>query len=35
VRAAAEALAAAGFLLPGDVPPLVERSAAEWDFLHQ
>jgi hypothetical protein len=32
-EAAAKSLAAAGFLLPGDVPKLVERGAQEWDYL--
>jgi hypothetical protein len=32
-EAAAKSLAAAGFLLPADVPKLVERGAAEWDYL--
>jgi hypothetical protein len=32
-EAAAKSLAAAGFLLPGDVAKLVERGAAEWDYV--
>jgi hypothetical protein len=32
-EAAAKSLAAAGFLLPGDVPKLIERGAQEWDYF--
>jgi hypothetical protein len=32
-EAAAKSLAAAGFLLPADVPKLLERGAQEWDYL--
>ena len=32
-EAAAKSLAAAGYLLASDVPRLVERGAAEWDYL--
>jgi len=32
-EAAAKSLAAAGFLLAGDIPRLMERGAAEWDYL--
>jgi len=32
-EAAAKSLASSGFLLEGDVPKLVERGAAEWDFV--
>jgi hypothetical protein len=34
-QAAAQSLARAGFLLAGDIPRLVERGAAEWDYLHR
>jgi hypothetical protein len=34
-EAAAKSLAAAGFLLPGDVPKLVERGAQEWDYVNR
>ena len=34
IEAAARGMVASGFLLAGDVPKVVERSAAEWDFLH-
>ena len=34
-EAAAKSLAASGFLLAGDVPKLLERGAAEWDFLNR
>ena len=33
--AAAKSLVAAGFLLEGDLPQLVRRGAAEWDYLHR
>ncbi len=33
-RSAAEALARDGYLLSSDVPELVKRGAAEWDFVH-
>jgi hypothetical protein len=33
-EAAAKSLSTAGYLLPADVPKLVERGAAEWDYLH-
>jgi hypothetical protein len=32
-ESATKSLAAAGFLLPGDVPKLMERGAQEWDYL--
>jgi hypothetical protein len=32
-EAAAKSLVTGGFLLPGDVPKLVERGAAEWDYV--
>jgi hypothetical protein len=32
-RSAAESLVKDGFLLPQDVAPLVQRGAAEWDFV--
>ena len=32
-ESAAKSLVAAGYLLPSDVPKLVERGAAEWDYL--
>jgi hypothetical protein len=34
IEAAARGLVSSGFLLAGDVPKVVERSAAEWDYLH-
>src|SRR5450432_472425 len=34
-EAAAKSLAGAGYLLASDVPKLVERGAAEWDYLHR
>jgi hypothetical protein len=34
-EAAAKSLVAAGFLLPVDVPKLVERGAAEWDYVQR
>jgi len=34
-EAAAKSLAASGYLLAADVPKLVERGAAEWDYLHR
>jgi hypothetical protein len=34
-ESAAKSLAAAGFLLPGDVPKLVERGAQEWDYVNR
>ena len=34
-ESAAKSLAALGFLLPGDVPKLVERGAAEWDYVNR
>ena len=34
-EAAAKSLVAAGFLLPVDVPKLVQRGAAEWDYLQR
>jgi hypothetical protein len=34
-EAAAKSLAAAGYLLATDVPKLVLRGAAEWDYLHR
>ena len=34
-EAAAKSLAASGFLLTSDVPKLVERGAAEWDYLQR
>jgi hypothetical protein len=33
VTAAAKQLAASGYLLEHDIPKVVERSSAEWDFL--
>jgi len=33
-EAAAKSLVGAGYLLASDVPKLVERGAAEWDYLH-
>jgi hypothetical protein len=32
--ASGKALIAAGFLLDGDLPQLLRRGAAEWDYLH-
>jgi hypothetical protein len=32
--AAGKSLVAAGFLLEGDLPQLLRRGAAEWDYLH-
>jgi hypothetical protein len=32
-EAAAKSLVSAGFLLEGDVPKLIERGAAEWDYV--
>jgi hypothetical protein len=34
-EAAAKSLVGAGYLLAADVPKLVERGAAEWDYLHR
>ena len=34
-EAAAKSLVGAGYLLASDVPQLVERGAAEWDYLHR
>jgi hypothetical protein len=34
-EAAAKSLVAAGFLLPVDVPKLVQRGAAEWDYVQR
>ena len=34
-EAAARRLVAAGFLLPADLPRLLERGATEWDYLHK
>jgi hypothetical protein len=34
IETAARGLVSSGFLLAGDVPKVVERSAAEWDYLH-
>ena len=33
--AAGKSLVAAGFLLEGDLPQLLRRGAAEWDYLHR
>ena len=33
VRAAAEQLAGQGYVLARDIPAMVQRSAAEWDYL--
>jgi len=33
-ESAAKSLVAAGYLLASDVPKLVERGGAEWDYLH-
>jgi len=35
VRSSAAQLVKAGFLLPGDVDPVVEHSATEWAFAHK
>lgn len=34
-EAAAKSLAGAGYLMASDIPKLVERGAAEWDYLHR
>jgi hypothetical protein len=34
-EAAGKALVAAGFLLGSDMPQLLRRGAAEWDYLHR
>jgi hypothetical protein len=34
-EAAGKSLVAAGFLLEGDLPQLLRRGAAEWDYLHR
>jgi hypothetical protein len=34
IEAAARGMVASGFMLAGDVPKVVERSAAEWDYVH-
>jgi hypothetical protein len=34
-EAAAKSLARTGYLLEGDVPQIVLRGAAEWDYLHR
>jgi len=34
-EAAAKSLAAGGYLLAADVPKLVLRGGAEWDYLHR
>jgi hypothetical protein len=34
-EAAAKSLASTGYLLAADVPKLVQRGAAEWDYLHR
>ncbi len=33
--AAGKSLVAAGFLLEGDLPQLLRRGSAEWDYLHR
>jgi hypothetical protein len=35
VRAAAQSLAAAGFLLTEDIPALEQRAVTQWDTLHR
>jgi hypothetical protein len=32
---AAKSLASQGYLLTSDVPELVKRGGAEWDFVHR
>jgi hypothetical protein len=32
---AAKSLASQGYLLTGDIPELLRRGSAEWDFVHQ
>ena len=32
-ESAAKSLAASGFLLPGDIPKLLDRGAQEWDYV--
>jgi hypothetical protein len=35
VRESAQQLVKSGFLLEQDIDPMVERSAAEWAYLHR